>query len=127
MPEAPVLMVNIETGDYIYMHSIDASEAANIGDHRMATAEELAESNPKKVTAMNRLRNVNVSAPPELQTPEQRAATRAAAAEEARALAAGEVVPERVPHRQAMGTPVAPAAAHHAEPAHAEESHRRSR
>jgi hypothetical protein len=132
MPEAPVMMVNIETGDFIFMHSVDAKEAAAIGDHRYATAEEMAAPNEQKAVALNRMRNVNTNAPPELQTPEQRAATRAMAAEEAKAVAAGEVVTDPVSHRQALGSSVAPATPAHAEPAHAtashaEESHRRSR
>src|SRR4029434_3128885 len=101
MPENPVMVVNIETGDYIYMHSIEAREAVQIGDHRYATVEEMQESTDKKATALNRMRNVNVNPPPELQTPEQRAATRAAAAEEAKAVAAGAVVDPLAP-RQAL-------------------------
>jgi hypothetical protein len=129
MPENPVLVVNLETNDYTYMHSIDASEAVKIGDHRYATIEEQHESSEKKATARNRMRNVNVNPPPELQTPDQRQATRAQAAEEAAAAAEGRPV-EPLGVRQAMGAPTVPAPAAPPTPPptpQAEESSRRGR
>jgi hypothetical protein len=107
VPENPTLVINIEDNEWTYMHSIDASEAVRMGDYRYATADEQNAPNEKKATALNRMRNVNVNPHPEMQTPEQRAATRAQAAEEARAVAAGEVV-EPLGVRQALGAPVTP-------------------
>src|SRR5262245_20602766 len=106
MPEEPVLVVHIDSSDYTYMHSIDASEAVKIGDHRYATAEEQQESSEKKATALNRMRNVNVNPPPELQTPDQKAAIRAQAAAEA-----GTPVEESLGVRQALGASPTPAPA----------------
>ena len=110
MPNNPVLVINIEDNQPIYMHSIDASEAIRLGDYRPATMEELASSTPEKAAALNRMRAVNVNPPPELQTPEQKAAIRAAANEEAARIAAAQehyAAGESLGVRQALG--VAPA------------------
>src|SRR5262245_9131124 len=107
MPQHPILVINIETGSPVYMHSIDASEAISIGDHRYATADEAASGGPARTAALNRMRNVNVNPPPELQTPEQKAAIRAQAAAEAEA--AGQVV-EPLGVRQALGAEPGPPA-----------------
>jgi len=104
MPEQPVLVVNVDSSEYIYMHSIDASEAVKIGDHRYATLEEQQESSDKKATALNRMRSVNVNPPPELQTAEQKAAIRAQAAAEA-----GTPPEEPLGVRQALGASPTPA------------------
>src|SRR5262245_3170089 len=132
MPNNPVMVVNIETGSPVYMHSIDASEAIALGDHRPATLEEQTASTPEKAAALNRMRAVNVNPPPELQTPEQKAAIRAAANEEAARIAAAQehyAAGEALGVRQAMGAPLAgsPPAAAAAAPAAASESPRAGR
>src|SRR5262245_11307742 len=131
MPNNPVMVINIETGSPVYMHSIDASEAIALGDHRAATLEEQTGSSPEKAAALNRMRALNVNPPPELQTPEQKAAIRQAANEEAARVAAAQeayAAGESLGVRQAMGAPPAgspPAAA--APTTAASESHRTSR
>jgi len=133
MPEAPIMVVNIETGDYTYMHSIDASEACGLGDYRMATAEEVSGTSAKKTAALHQFRNLNVTPPPELQTPEQKAAIRAAAAEEAARVAAVQehyAAGEAFGVRQAMGAAPAgspPAAAAPTPTSSSEGSSRRGR
>lgn len=114
MPEELVLVYEKESGAPIYMHSIDAREAVQLGDYTQEAPGGKDPSPEEKASAMARTRGLTGSPHPELQTPEERAATRAAA----NAVAAGETAP--------APPPAAPAAAHTSSDAGAAHTSRRS-
>jgi len=120
MPQNPVLVISTESGEPCYMHSIDASDGLKLGDYRLPTEEEAKSSDPKYAAALNRMRNVNVNAPPEFQSPEERAAIRKAANEEAARVAAVQeqyAAGESFGVRQALGAPQAGSPPAHPAPA----------
>jgi hypothetical protein len=72
MPDNLILMVDVESGQMAYMHSVDASEAAALGDYRPATAEEYAQKTEEKAAAFARTRGGGSPTPPELMSREER-------------------------------------------------------
>lgn len=100
MPEELILVYEKESGQPLYMHSIDAKEAVQLGDYTMEAPAGKELSAEEQYAASASTRGMQGTVHPELQTPEQRAATRAAAAQ----AAAGET--------PAPAPPAAPAATH---------------
>ena len=85
MPQNPT-MVKEKDGEPVYMWSVDAAEALRLGDYvPVAPDEEI--SSEQRASAMSRFKTGQATTHPELQTPEEKEATRAAANEEAELLA----------------------------------------
>lgn len=121
MPEAPVMVVNIEDSSVCMMHSIDASEGVRLGDYRYATLEEQADAQ-KRMEATARMSSVSATPHPELQTPEERKATRAAANEAASQQLTALPLGTPVLVQPQTRTAATPAAGHATASAHAEAS-----
>jgi hypothetical protein len=105
VPQEPVIVYYKENGEPYAMHSVDAQEALRIGDY-VATPPQ--GENIDVAVAMSRMRSVDATVHPELQTPEEREETRRQANEAAiqQAEASGQPIPPAVAAATARsGTP----------------------
>jgi hypothetical protein len=76
MPQELEVVYEVETGKPVYMHSVDAAEACNLGDYTRLPPEGHPVPEQELAAAMAQSRGLNTTTHPELQTPEQRAETR---------------------------------------------------
>jgi hypothetical protein len=102
MPQELIVMYNIETGEPVAMHSVDAQEASRIGDY---TATPPSGEPVNVAQALTRMRSGGGTVHPELQTPDERDETRRQANEAAvqQAEASGQPIPPAVAAATARG------------------------
>lgn len=86
MPQDPVLVVEKDGGQPVYMHTVDASEAIRLGDYVPVPPGEQV-SSEQRASAMSRFKTGQATTHPEMQTPEEKEETRRKANEEAELLA----------------------------------------
>ena len=82
MPQNPVLVYAKEDGTPSYMHTVDAAEAVRLGDYTPVPPGEPPDPEAR-ASAMSRFKTGQGVTHPELQTDEEKAATREKANEEA--------------------------------------------
>jgi hypothetical protein len=90
MPEDLEIVYEVATGKPVYMHSVDAAEACTLGDYSRLPAAGHEPTDQEKAAALTASRGMLGTVHPELQTPEEREATRReanAAAEQAATIA----------------------------------------
>lgn len=83
MPQNPVLIYSKEDGTPTYMHTVDAAEAVRLGDYTPAPPKAGEPDADAKASAMSRFKTGQATTHPEMQTEEEKAATRQQANEEA--------------------------------------------
>jgi hypothetical protein len=97
MPQQLYWVREKESGQAFQMHSVDAAEGLALGDYDLIN-DPTHEVDPKERQAAAAAMRSTAGAPhPELQTPEQRAATRAAAKEQADIAAGTHTPPPGMP------------------------------
>jgi hypothetical protein len=87
MPQNPVLVYSKEGGLPTYMHTVDAAEAVRLGDYTSAPPGGKEPAPEARASAMSHFRTGQGTTHPEMQTEDEREATRQKANEEAELMA----------------------------------------